>query len=74
MDDTLGNESRGQMPSYNSLSRISHANNALFSSLYCRIFVMTKGVDTRGLLPPVKIKPPSHVLADLAQCSNTEKY
>ena len=52
IDDTLGRQSRGQIPSYNNRSLISQANIVLFSSLYCFILLITKGVDTRGLLPP----------------------
>ena len=52
MDETLGSESLGQMPSISSFSRISHANRELFNCLYSLILSMTAGVETRGLLPP----------------------
>lgn len=53
MDETLGSESSGQTPSKRSFSLISHAKSDVFDSLYSRIFRMTRGVETRGLLPPV---------------------
>ena len=53
MEDTLGRDSRGQTPSIRSFSLISQAKREPFLSLYSRILVMTAGVDTRGLLPPV---------------------
>lgn len=54
MDDTLGRESRKQIPSYSNFSRISHANSDEFCSLYCLILLITNGVETRGLLPPYR--------------------
>lgn len=52
IEETLGSESLGQMPSTSSFSRISHAKRQPFRRLYSRIFDMTAGVETRGLLPP----------------------
>ena len=52
MDETLGSESLGQIPSSSSFSRISQANREPFNCLYSLILSITAGVETRGLLPP----------------------
>lgn len=53
MLDTEGTLSWLQIPSLNSLSRISHANIVGFSLLYAAIASTTGGVATFGFEPPM---------------------
>lgn len=53
MEETLGTVSLSQMPSANSLSRISQANIVGFCLLYSAILSTTLGVATLGLEPPI---------------------
>lgn len=53
MDDTDGTLNLSHTPSANSRSRISQANTPGSLRFNCLMYATTRGVVTRGLLPPI---------------------